>query len=305
MSYRKPGIVKQPIIWGLFITIIIATLVALQVRSKPSATSRSYGQEIVALTFHSIKDSPEPGNNAVMTASELEETFRLLREEGYHPVSLNQFHDFLEGKGLTPARSVLLTFDDGYEDLVKKVAPLVAKYNFPAVSFPVFKWFQPHPRLDQERDRNLPYRQHLSRDQVKELQRSGLWAFGGHSYDGHWYIPVAEKKSSPFLIGRMWLPELNRIETEGEYRARVWSDILLMRNTSRELGLESVDFAYPYGALNQDLIYMLQEAGYKYLFSLQPGLNRPGQDLARIPRYAAATSAKENLDILKEAFRNR
>lgn len=255
------------------------------------------------LVFHSVLEQGERGNRAVISTAELERTFQAMREKDYHPISLRQMHAFLEGRGSVPQRAVLLTFDDGYRDLAINVLPLTQKYHYPAVAFPVMKWFQPYRRPDQDRDPELPFRPHLSTAEWTLLLGSGLWDAGGHSYDGHWRIPAAGGKEGPFLTTRQWLVDLGREETTGEYRARVWQDILLTRQALQEAGREPpFSFAYPYGARSVELERLLQEAGFRYLYTLEPGLNRAGQDPARIRRFSAGVTAEENLSILEKAF---
>lgn len=94
---------------------------------------------------------------------------------------------------------------------------------------------------------------------------SGLWEFGSHTYDGH------RKTGS-----RAWLLR-SPGESLGDYRARVWADLMLSKYELERLGVDPVDFAPPYGAYDGELLKLLQEAGFRYVHVQQERLNRPGQ----------------------------
>ncbi len=256
------------------------------------------GQAVAVLLFHAVEDGDKTDfqNGNVITIEELENTFFLLKNCGYCPISLEEFHSFLEGKEEVPPKAVLLTFDDGYADVYEKVLPLTQKYSFPAVVFAVSKWFDPYPRPEESR-------RHLSCEEAKELLASGLWQVGGHGYEGHRLVAGAGGRTGPFYTTRAWLASEGRVETGAEYRARVWSDLVLERAALARAGVqEARDFAFPYGAFNGELVRMLNEAGYTYLYTNKPGLNRAGQDKSHIYRLTASPRSYETLAELAWLF---
>jgi peptidoglycan/xylan/chitin deacetylase (PgdA/CDA1 family) len=90
-----------------------------------------------------------------------------------------------------------------------------------------------------------------------------------------------------------------RYETREEYLARVWADIELMSLELRRLGIEPVDFAAPYGQMNEDLERLLLEAGYRYLYVEGYRLNYPGQHF--VYRVDGGTTADQFLNALRLA----
>jgi len=251
-------------------------------------------QRVAVLVFHAVGD--EQFNSNVMQLKDLEETFQALNDYNYQPISLEQFHAFIDGRAAIPPRAVLLTFDDGYRDVYNHVFPLTKRFNYPAVVFTISKWFDRYPRPENSRE-------HLSTEEAGELLKSGFWQIGGHSYDGHRLVKGAGNKKGAFLTTRAWLEEESRLETEAEYRARVWEDISLNSIALKMAGIsEPRDFAFPYGAFNSDLVKMLNEAGYTYLYTNNPGLNRPGQDPSYIRRISAGRNSRETIAILERYF---
>jgi len=260
--------------------------------SAQANQSEAKDQRVAVLVFHAIAE--EPDNPNTMRPKDLEETFQALMDGGYHPISLEQFHAFIEGQAEVPPRAVLLTFDDGYSDVCKIVLPLTKRYNYPAVVFAVSKWFDRYPRPEHSRE-------HLSIEESKELLSSGLWQVGGHSYDGHRLLVGSHNVTGAYLVTRRLVAEDFRLESEAEYRARIWQDINLNTIALKLAGVtEQKDFAFPYGAFNDDLVKMLNEAGYTYLYTNIPGLNEPGQDPSYIRRINAGRTAEETMTVLEK-----
>jgi len=287
---------------GLFIicfllTIYCYALSGLIAAPEAIAQEKQYGptnQRVAVLVFHAV--GVEPDNTNVIRPEDLEATFQALKDGDYRPISLDQFHAFINGHTVVPPRAVLLTFDDGYRDIYEFVFPLTKRFNYPAVVFAISKWFDRYPRPEISRE-------HLSLEEAGELLRSGLWRIGGHSYDGHRLVRGADNKEGAYLVTRTWLETESRLETEEEYCARVWMDITLNNNAIKLAGeSEPQDFAFPYGAYCDDLVKMLKEAGCTYLYTNNPGLNEPRQDPSNIRRIGAGRKAHETMAVLEQYF---
>jgi peptidoglycan/xylan/chitin deacetylase (PgdA/CDA1 family) len=68
------------------------------------------------------------------TASRLRERFEMLKQGGYNVLSLNEGLKRLQKRDL-PARSVVLTFDDGTVDFYTLAYPLLREFKFPATVY--------------------------------------------------------------------------------------------------------------------------------------------------------------------------
>lgn len=284
---------------GVFVVACLSAIFFLSL-PEPGASKPTFrhedikteykGQRVAVLLFHAV-DYYSANPNA-MNLKDLEATFQALKDSGYRPIDLEQFHAFIDGRAVVPPKAVLITFDDGYRDIYENVFPLTKKYNYPAVVFTVTKWFDPHPRPE-------PSRSHLNVRDAGELLKSGLWSIGGHSYEGHRLVMGANNVQGPYYVTRAWKGIESRLESEAEYKARVWSDISLDRAALKRAGVAGpLDFAYPYGAFNTDVVKMLNEAGYIYLYLNEPGLNKPGQDPSYIHRISAGRNAHETMALL-------
>src|SRR5260221_4361849 len=94
--------------------------------SDPRAPRR-----IPVLTYHSIDDTGSPVS---VTARELRRQMRSLAAAGWRTVTLSELmsgHD----EGRWPARTFLLTFDDGYRNLLEHALPVAAECSFHGTVF--------------------------------------------------------------------------------------------------------------------------------------------------------------------------
>ena len=60
---------------------------------------------------------------------------RWLRAHGYHAITQTQLFDALEHGRALPAKPILITFDDGYRDVLKYAAPVLVRLHMPATAY--------------------------------------------------------------------------------------------------------------------------------------------------------------------------
>jgi len=85
------------------------------------------------LCYHSVSSDREGQSDCVsqgitVDANLFDEQMRILRKN-YHPVTLGDIADWLNGNKQLPPRSVAVTFDDGFADNYHLAAPIMEKYN--------------------------------------------------------------------------------------------------------------------------------------------------------------------------------
>ena len=69
---------------------------------------------IPVLMYHMIGDVPD--NDAVLLESHFREQMKFLKDNDFHPLTMDQLYDYLAHGKPVPVRPVVLTFDDGYPD---------------------------------------------------------------------------------------------------------------------------------------------------------------------------------------------
>jgi peptidoglycan/xylan/chitin deacetylase (PgdA/CDA1 family) len=191
------------------------------------------------LMYHKVGDTAH--SQYWVTAAQLEQHIRALKQAGYTFVRLQDVMDYRAGIKPAPSKPVVLTFDDGYEDLLTKVLPVISKSDLrvPITSFMNPGLMGQTNTWDQGIDfQKEPAVRHLTWAQARTLHNSGLVDFQSHTMTH---------------INLLTEPHLREQELRGS-RAAIES----------ELGKTVRFFAHPFGAGadNATIQRELREAGY-------------------------------------------
>ncbi len=191
----------------------------------PQATGRQV--RVPILYYHYIANNPNPADKArdslSVTPPRFEEQMDYLSKNGYTPITLDTMVAALKGQATLPAKPIVLTFDDGYQDLFTVAFPILQKYNFHAVAF-------------------IPTgligtKYYASWDQLKTMQDSGLISMQAHT------------------VNHASLPSLS-IE-------RIRQEVVESKKTlEAKFGIPVNFIAYPYGTSNSLVWEEVKKAGY-------------------------------------------
>lgn len=217
--------------------------------------------------YHSICDEPETGHPYYWintSPARFAEHMKYLNDNNYQVISLSETVALISGQSgslLSPPASkryVVLTFDDGYRDFYVHAFPILKRYGFTA------EVFLPTAYTDGKRP-GLRAKNHLSWDEVKELQTEGI-VFGSHSVD-HRLLDILTSKEIEF-------------------------EITVSKETIENKTGRVVDaFSYPYRFAEHKpsfvnrLQHILEKAGYKHCVTTKIGLTTlpTGFFLTRLP----------------------
>jgi peptidoglycan/xylan/chitin deacetylase (PgdA/CDA1 family) len=190
---------------------------------------------IQILTYHGISDDFDWGITR-QKVSQFERGIRFLHDSGYKSVRLEEL--FKPQKDLD--RKVVLTFDDGYEDVYSNAFPILQKYDFTAFIFIITGFVGKYNTWDYNLRRKK--KRHLSWKQIKEMSECGF-GFGSHTVNH---------------------PDLTRIgQRFVEYELRKSKEVL-----EDKLGKEVSLLSYPFGRYNRFVQKEACRLGYKRAYTL-------------------------------------
>ena len=147
-----------------------------------------------------------------------------LRQHGWRPVSLKDYLADQQGKLTLPAKSVAITFDDGFQNFFSFARPLLKEYGYTATVFLVTDKI------------NSNDRDFLSWEEILRLKEEGF-SFGAHT------------RSHAVLTS---LP-LEQVKQEIEESKKIIEE---------KLGETVEFFSYPYGGFDSDIQTTVREAGF-------------------------------------------
>lgn len=234
------------------------------------------GNGVVLMYHHLVPDDVYASanytkSNAVISVSQFEQEMAYLANNGYTTLTMSEVNTYLRNHLPLPEKTVVITFDDGYESNYVYAFPILQKYQLKATIAVIVK-----SSLDEVSGSNGAYnpwkQSHLTFNQMREMQESGLVEFGSHSYDGHAYITTETSAFGKFFVHRKYLSDLGRSETYDEYFTRINDDLRMSKYIlEKELNTEICYFAFPYGNNSDDVIQALQYNGFEIATTVKTG----------------------------------
>jgi peptidoglycan/xylan/chitin deacetylase (PgdA/CDA1 family) len=169
--------------------------------------------------------------------------------ENYNTITLDDIAAHQRHCQPLTENSVAITLDDGFADNFEYGYPILQKYNIPATIF-LTTGLLGNKNLWMC-SRGFPERKLLSWDQIRQMQ--GLIQFGAHT------------------VNHVRLPEIDQDMARQEIHD---SKTAIEDN----LGTEIKHFAYPYGLLNEQVVKLVKEAGFKSAYTTRSGFNNQSVD---------------------------
>lgn len=228
--------------------------------SRPANEPADEGIRLPVAMYHHILNSPSKLGDYVISPAQFEEDLMYIQKMGYTTISAKELIAYIEEDAPLPEKPIMITFDDGYESAHEYAFPLLQKYNMKAVISVIGK----HTDIfsNENEPRHINY-SHTSWEQLREMQESGVFEIGNHTYDMH------SSKDSPRYGIRP-----KRGEDEEAYEKALMFDIGgLNEQITKEIGVEPIVFAYPFGALSDKSKPVLAKLGFKVILTCEEKVN--------------------------------
>jgi peptidoglycan/xylan/chitin deacetylase (PgdA/CDA1 family) len=176
-------------------------------------------------------------------------------QRNYNVVSLSEYVAARRANRRLPDYSIILTFDDGFEDFYSVAAPQLKQRKLPATVFII---------TDRAFGRFIPNGESfLSWDQIKELAAVGI-EIGSHSCS---HVP---------------LPELSLDEVTKELRD---SRALMETHT----GISPSSLSYPFGQTSPSISSLTESLGYSCAIASDSGPNSADASIYKLSRTVIAS----------------
>lgn len=229
--------------------------------TKVKATPGSKHSFVILQYHHVSSDTPR---STSVSPEELEQHMAYLAE--YHQVvSLQTALSSIKNKTPLPERAVVITFDDGYKNILENGHPILKKYGF---EYTIFINPSQIDILNSQ----------LSWDDVKKMSKEGV-TFANHTLD---HLHLLDRYPN---------------EDKANWITRIKRNITMAEETlSKQLGYSKKWIAYPFGEFDLDVKAMLKEMGYVG-FGQHSGAVGQFSDMQSLPRFPAA-GRFANLDTL-------
>ena len=199
------------------------------------------------LLYHSINND---NSNLSLTINEFEKHIIYLKKKNFKTINFNQVNK-------SDDKNIIITFDDGYKDLITNVLPILKRYGFTATCFIVSDLLGGKNTWDINKNNYLE-KELMNKNDILEWVSNGMF-IGSHSHN------------HPNLT----LLNNNEITNQLDKSKKVLENIT---------GSEVISFSYPYGKVNKS-VYDITKKIFDIAVTTNRGRYDPNNhDLHLIPR---------------------
>jgi peptidoglycan/xylan/chitin deacetylase (PgdA/CDA1 family) len=202
--------------------------------------------QVVVLMYHAIDRSRW---KLAVTPEMFERQMSHLAQKGW-VVPLADVVAYAKGEKKLSAHAVAITFDDGYQDILTTVLPILTKYRIPATVF---------IPSDLSARTGPDGRLRLTEEELRALARSPLITIGSHAKTHRKFTELSPEE----------------MKKESADSAERLAGIL---------GKRPAFFAYPFGSSSTVAETAVKDAGYDAAFGITEGTIQPADNLFHLKR---------------------
>ena len=234
--------------------------------AQPAATANAVpvdkAAQVIVVCYHRVEGSG--GGALAITPQLFEEHMQKLKDNGITVISMQDFLAWRRSEKNIPAKSAIITIDDGYLSGYEVARPILKKFGYPWTAFVYTKYISSGGKS-------------MTWEQLAEIRDEGV-EIGSHTVS---HIALNSKGG----------------KTAEQYTAFLQHEIIESKKIlEQRLGIKCATFAYPEGKYNAQVLDVVKEAGYEAAFSTFGQRVTHGAPAYRIGRYAWYTPRPKDLD---------
>jgi peptidoglycan/xylan/chitin deacetylase (PgdA/CDA1 family) len=209
------------------------------------------GAGLRILFYHRVSDDPDP---LAVTPAAFAAQMAHLARQGYTVLDVPRAASLLDG-GEVPPRTIGLSFDDGFRDVVENAGPVLERHGFSATVYLTtgvvdgrasFPWYDRQPPV-------------MSWDEILALDGRGTFGFEAHTITHPNLLLVDDVRAVDEISGSR-------------------------QELAQRLGRPVTSFCYPAGLYGPRERALVADAGYQTAASCEPGVNDGRTDRLELRR---------------------
>jgi peptidoglycan/xylan/chitin deacetylase (PgdA/CDA1 family) len=213
------------------------------------------GVRVSILGYHDFSETETETAMRIQT-SKFRKQMEVIRQLGLTVISLDDFIAWKRGDKQIPAKSVMITIDDGWKSTFTDAHPILKEFGYPYTIYLYKNYVDGGGRA-------------LTSAMIRQMIADGV-TIGSHSVSHPYPATVKshqKKGQRPYdAFLRKELGESKRF-LESKFKRTVPT------------------YAYPGGFLTEEMLPLAAEFGYTHLFTVQPGKVKRSQPDSLLPRY--------------------
>ena len=224
-----------------------------QVPATPPAAPGAVDKtaQVAVLLYHRVEHVASPALH--ISPAVFEEHMQKLKDSNITVISMQDFLAWKRGEKTIPARSAMITIDDGFVSAYETARPILKKFGYPWTCFVYTNFISRGSAVTWE--------------QLAELRDEGV-EIGCHSQS---HISLRDMQTKSPEAYDEWLKQ---------------EIIGAKQMLEQRLGIRCATYAYPFGTYSARVIEYIRMAGYEAAFTLGSARATFTGPPERIPRYS-------------------
>ena len=200
--------------------------------------------KIPVLTYHKIVPAGREFKSGLLIAADtFDNEMKYLHDNGYTTLTMDEFYAWYTGKAEVPAKSVVITFDDGYYGTYYLAYPIIKKYDQAATVFCIGHHIND---TTDEWDENAKEDHYIGFDVIEKLRSEyPRFSFESHTFDMHRKV-------------------------DGKHPVDVFTKKQMIEDLDKNAAFGFRYLAYPWGDHNETIREVLADNGYNMAFAYKP-----------------------------------
>ncbi len=228
--------------------------------AAPTPEPVDLSSQVIVLCYHRFEDKPK--DSLALKPSEFETQMQILKDNGITVIPMADFLAWRRGEKSIPAKSAIVSIDDGYLSGYSVGWPILKKFGYPFTMFIYTDYVKGGPKSGG---------QSISWQQLAEMRDAGV-DIQSHTVS-HSSLNAKKGKS------------------EEQYAAWLKNELAGSKEIlEQNLGIQVKAIAYPYGLHNEAVREGVKQAGYEVAFTVYGQRIGHSADPTLIGRYAIESS---------------
>jgi peptidoglycan/xylan/chitin deacetylase (PgdA/CDA1 family) len=221
----------------------------------PETTEPDSGVRVSVLGYHDFSET-QPETAMRISTSKFRKQMETIRQLGITVISLEDFSAWKRGEKEVPAKSILITLDDGWKSVYTDAFPILKEFGYPYTLFLYKNYVDGGGKA-------------LTTPMIKEMIKAGA-TIGSHSISHPYPITVKSfRKKGPDAYDAYLRKEM------GESK----------RFLESKFSVKITTYSYPGGFFTEEMLPLGKEFGYSHCFTVQPGKVKQSMPDEVLPRY--------------------
>ncbi|MDE5859408.1 MAG: polysaccharide deacetylase family protein, partial [Oscillospiraceae bacterium] len=156
-------------------------LTADSLKYEPAAAEASEEIFVPVIMYHSLLKDPDRAGDYIVSPDTFKADMKYLQDNGFTTVFVKDLVNYAENGADLPDKPMVVTFDDGYYNIMEYAYRFMRENGLKGVINVVGAYTE---KSTDEDDHNPAY-SYLTWEEIAELDGSGVFEIGNHTFDMH------------------------------------------------------------------------------------------------------------------------